>query len=680
MTPSTSAPQPTYIQEWDDEFLSLWPHRYDYIQAEHPAPGEKPDWSTERRHPLSDRLIRQGSYLYGVRFGKLTHYCTIDIDINSPYHPRQDSFAYQRIQEALEPLGLVHAIICTSSYSKGLHLYFPFEEAQFSWKIAAAVTTLLENQGFKIAPGQLEVFPNLKPYLPEGVPTLYNAHRLPMQAGSYLLNDGLEPIWSSQERFVSQWQLAQAKNDIDTATLELLLKQSRRVRYRITTKADKFLNDLNAEIELGWTGPHQTNHIIGRIAMRSYIFGHILYAEDPLEGQTLIDDIITIAIALPGYEEFCNHQDDIEKRANEWARSVEGCARYFHYGRKSPGKTEADNNAATWNERQAEAARDRIRASIADQLDRGTLPATTTARFKALTRYGISGKTLYANLDLWHPEHLWKTPSDSPSSNKTSELDCLEGASSSESPESLLLPKGCNSPTDKELSSPNLPDLDASGCNPFLDKASSDFEPAETAAEAAAKTDDIEPMGIEQVRAAIAKIQAAKQAAKEQRAEEQRLAREAQAASRCDAKAQQMRQFLASGDPILRAEALAWMQENPGIIDDADIAAPMQFSLPLFNLEVAFEFDREPPPEPLDFSEILAAISFQLQRLGWDKEQVRQHLQDLFGKKMQSRLDDLELAKWLHWLEGTCKTHDILEQSSLPAEKSHPDQDSSSGK
>jgi len=679
VTPSISILQPTYIQEWDDAFLSLWPHRYDYIQAKHPTPGEKPDWSTERRHPLSDRLIRQGSYLYGVRFGKLTHYCTIDIDIDSAYHPKQDPFAFQRMQDALEPLGLVRSIICTSSYSKGIHLYFPFEEAQFSWKIAAAVTTLLENQGFKIAPGQLEVFPNLKPYLPEGAPTLYNAHRLPMQAGSYLLNDALEPIWSSQERFVSQWQLAQAKNDINAATLELLLKQARRVRYRITTKADKFLNDLNAEIELGWTGPHQTNHIIGRIAMRSYIFGHILYAEDPLEGQALIDDVIAIAIALPGYAEFCGHQDEIEKRAKEWARSVEGCSRYFHYGRKSPDKTEADDTP-TWNELQAEAARDRIRAAIADQLDRGTLPATTTARFKTLTSYGISGKTLYANLDLWHPEHLWKTPSDSPSSNKTSELDCLEGASSSESPESLLLSKGCNSPTNKELNNSKLPDLATAGCNSLLDKASSDLVPAETAAEAAAETDNIEPMGIEQVRAAIAKIQAAKQAAKEQRAEEQRLAREAQAAVHREAKAQQMRQFLASGDLILRAEALAWMQENPGIIDDADIETPMQCSLPLFDVEVAFEFDREPPPEPLDFSEILTAISFQLQRLGWDKGQVSQRLQDLFGKKMQSRLDDMELVEWLHWLEGACKTHDIPEPSSLPAEQSHPDQDSSSGK
>lgn len=58
---------------------------------------------------------------------------------------------------ALEPLGLVQPVICTSSYSRGLHLYFPFDTEQKTWAIALAVSTLLENAGFKLTPGQLEV-------------------------------------------------------------------------------------------------------------------------------------------------------------------------------------------------------------------------------------------------------------------------------------------------------------------------------------------------------------------------------------------------------------------------------------------------------------------------------------------------------------------------------------------
>ena len=54
------------VREWDNKFLSLFPHRFDYIWAEHPNPGAKVEWKTETRHSLSDRVIHQGSYLYGV--------------------------------------------------------------------------------------------------------------------------------------------------------------------------------------------------------------------------------------------------------------------------------------------------------------------------------------------------------------------------------------------------------------------------------------------------------------------------------------------------------------------------------------------------------------------------------------------------------------------------------------
>lgn len=141
------------IREWDDEFLSLFPHRFDYIWAEHPNPNAQVDWKTESRHPLADRLIQQSAYLYGVRFGAETKYCLIDIDAGSTYHPKHDPLAIFRITAALEPLGLVGYMTCTSSYSKGLHLYFPFQQAQSSWQLAIALTCLLENAGFKLQPG-----------------------------------------------------------------------------------------------------------------------------------------------------------------------------------------------------------------------------------------------------------------------------------------------------------------------------------------------------------------------------------------------------------------------------------------------------------------------------------------------------------------------------------------------
>ena len=138
------------IKETSSEFLSLFPHRYDFIHAPHPEPGEKPEWKTESRHPLSDRLIQEGDSLYGIRFGKTTRYLLTDIDIHSLYHPRHNPFAVSRLVAALEPIGLVSFIPITSSYSGGIHLYFPFDTDQTSYELAQAVQTLLEKAGFKM--------------------------------------------------------------------------------------------------------------------------------------------------------------------------------------------------------------------------------------------------------------------------------------------------------------------------------------------------------------------------------------------------------------------------------------------------------------------------------------------------------------------------------------------------
>ncbi|NJM99872.1 MAG: hypothetical protein HC800_24485, partial [Phormidesmis sp. RL_2_1] len=350
-----------YIVETLSDFLALWPHRYDYLYAPHPDPGTKPEWQTESRHPLSDRLIAQGAYLYGVRPGAHTRYGLIDIDKGSPYHPQRDPMALIRIQEALEPMGLVTSLKLTSSDSKGLHLYFPFPEPVPSWQFALALATLLENAGFKIMPGWLEIFPNRKPFSPNGSFSLFNGHRLPLQQGSYLLNDDLQPIASSHLAFVRQWHTAAARNDISIDVLEQMVRQAKRKAYRVSGKAEKFLNDLNADIEPGWSGPGQTNHILGRITMRAYIFGHVLGAEGTLNGQALIDEIVKVARALPGFEDYCGHQRDLSKKAKAWAHSIEHESRYFPY---ASGKAFKAKQGPTWNQQQAAEAREHIRQCV----------------------------------------------------------------------------------------------------------------------------------------------------------------------------------------------------------------------------------------------------------------------------------------------------------------------------
>jgi hypothetical protein len=495
-----------YVSE-KDEFLSLFPHRFDYIYADQhldqPQASLKasPNWQTERRYPLSDRLIQQGHYLYGVRFGAQTNYCLLDIDRGSAYHPQQDQLAIARIAGVLEAIGLVDYVACTSSYSGGLHLYFPFTQAQSSWELAAVVSTLLENAGFVPRPGQLEVFPNPKPYVVDGKPSLFNAHRLPLQIGSYLLDRSFQPIWSSQTQLVQQWRSVENRNSIDRLVLKRTLKQARRRRFCISGKADKFINDLNAEIELGWTGAGQTNRLLGRIAMRTYIFHHIIAGGAPLSGQALVQKIVEVAEALPGYRDWCNHQSEIEQRAEEWARCIES-SRYFHYGdaqgkyktkAEAEAKTQAkaDSTVAgaiallpTWNQQQSAAARDRICRALADLLEKTALPIGATARFNVLRQYGIGGGSLYRHKDLWHPalesvENLLETssellpvenPPDPPSLLEDCPIDRASDASSGQSPTSLFPRSGGNLAAGQGLGDRDLPMIQKAGGNSFLSR------------------------------------------------------------------------------------------------------------------------------------------------------------------------------------------------------------------
>jgi len=533
-----SKPKFQSIQEATDSFLALFPHRYDYLWADHPQPTERPEWKTESRHPLSDRLIQQGSYLYGVRFGPTTRYILLDIDKGSIYHPSRDRFAWKRLLAALESLGLVQAVLCTSSYSEGMHLYIPFQEEQKTWEIALAIKTLLENTGFKLTPGQLEVFPNCKAYNPHGAPELYNGHRLPMQAGSYLLNADLQMIWGDQTTFVRQWQFAQRRNTIKKSILTRTIKAARRKQYQISHKADKFLNDLNTEIEQGWTGKGQTNRLLGRITMRSYIFAHVENGGDPLEGEALVQDIVAIARSLPGYADWCQHQHEIEKRARDWVKAVE-TSRYFPYSTQKTAASSAVNKTnpieRSWNQRQKLDARERIRQALADLLEKNTLPAGAKARMLALARYHISGTTLYKHPDLWHPFYF--QPEDNAASHEGSSEDCLVRASSEENPSNLLGETGCNSSADGHSNPVEGTELTSTGCNLTPEARLRGFQ-------------------------AFQIVQQQQRQVKQEQLRQRQITR--------------MQGYLDSGDPILVAEAIKWGQQNPGVLEFNQLQLPIR--------------------------------------------------------------------------------------------------------
>jgi hypothetical protein len=424
-----------YVEESED-FLTLFGHRGGFIWANHPKPGQRPEWQTEEKHLLTDRQILQASYLYGVRFGAATPYLLVDVDAQSSYHPNQDPFAIGRLVAALQLLGLFAYVAVTSSYSGGLHLYFPFPLALPSWAIAQSAAVLLENAGFALDPGQLEIFPNVR----HQIGSNYLAHRLPLQSGSYLVNEDWQPRFSSHAAFVAEWRGAANKNEISSEAIAQVLRQVDRKSFkRIKGSAAKFLNDLNAEIEPGWTGFGQTQRILGKIAIREYVFFHAIWGGAPLTGEKLAGRICDVAESLPGFKQWCRHDRDLARCCRDWAKSVEASPRYYPYGGEAIASLPPPKSVEeTWNRLQASNARERIRLAMSQLEAEGTLPIGIRARAIALQESaGVSVTTLYKNRDIWHP----KTPEPAPSELlHPIEADMDEVRSPEPAPSELLHP------------------------------------------------------------------------------------------------------------------------------------------------------------------------------------------------------------------------------------------------
>ena len=76
----------------------------------------------------------------------------------------------------------------------------------------------LKDAGFPLKKGQLEIFPNTKTYVTTNDPskfTKYNGHRLPLQEGSFVLDENYEPYSNSLEHFISCCKWCAEGIDID---------------------------------------------------------------------------------------------------------------------------------------------------------------------------------------------------------------------------------------------------------------------------------------------------------------------------------------------------------------------------------------------------------------------------------------------------------------------------------
>jgi hypothetical protein len=116
----------------------------------------------------------------------------------------------------------------------------------------------------------------------------------------------------------------------------------------------------------------------------------------------------SVAIGLPGYQDYCSHKHEIHDRCTEWANCIENKSKYFPCGFGSTSK-DSSREGNAWNLLNAELARDRIRYAVEALTHQSSLKSSITDRYHQLKEFGIGGQTLYKYLALWHPEHINKT-------------------------------------------------------------------------------------------------------------------------------------------------------------------------------------------------------------------------------------------------------------------------------
>lgn len=392
-------------------------YRWNYIKARRPEPGQTPNWHTETTHPIEYRALwlhwQNPAVLIGVRFGQNTRYAVIDIDVGSDYLNPE---AIAEIRAALETIGIVRAFLVRSSHSNGVHLYIPLSEAVNTFNLAVCLEECLTAQGFQIAGGTLESFPNPKPYGYGVEFTEFNAHSLPLQPdhGGCLLNDNLDPIGDSLEQFFELWDGAAEQQDMDQLRHAMKVaretrRQKKRRRDRTTSRAtDEWREDLEAIISEGWTDHGQTNYLLNKIACYGRVFLR-------LEGTFLETYVEETAIQSSGYAHYCRHQHHIHRRAKAWARAAEKF--YWPLGDEPRRDTAIDLPAPpSHNEQLAQDACRRIVQARAELEAENALPERITARRDAIRRRAQVSPTTMGrahNLPLWHPDHYQPEPSSS---------------------------------------------------------------------------------------------------------------------------------------------------------------------------------------------------------------------------------------------------------------------------
>ena len=408
------------------EFFQYFCHHWDFITA----PVGTKDWQTIKNYKLQPRVLwrrfQDSQKLLGVRFGQYTKYGMVDLDRTSLLHFFNNPQAFNDLCAAFEVIGLCRFVILFSSWSSGLHIYFPLPDEVNSFDLACALRMAVEGAGFKVKGGQLELFPNTKLYKENQNGTdfsHFNGHRLPLQpnTGSRLLDDDLAPYSEGLEDFLDQMNWAAQNQDMgrlrDVLSISRDWYYQRKYRFIRTSSKSKvreWQEDTEFLINEGFTDFGQTNDLIREIGK----YGRVFKALEGIELQQYMVETIT---NLPGYKQYCRHQPEIVRKCHHWARIIEpfwwalgtNPTRHTSYQEINEKGQQTVKNSQLNLERATD-CQERLKQTLAYLIKQAvTLPKKVGERLqllretsKKLFGKAFSERTLkkLAYLPLWHPK------------------------------------------------------------------------------------------------------------------------------------------------------------------------------------------------------------------------------------------------------------------------------------
>jgi hypothetical protein len=393
------------------------------------APNQpKPPWTTSKIPLHSGILIDtyvDPTKLIGIGFDRDTDYLMGDIDRGSPYHPMNNWTRWRDFLRCMASIGLRGKIILRSSSSGGIHVYFPLPKFVNSIDLAIAAKVASIDDGFDVASGKLEFFPNVK-----HEKSRHTRHRVPLQpdTGACLLDvDGKAvdiPAPEQLAAFIQQWEDATVQQDMRLLSRKIrqlgskYLVRKNSVKYKLDRQLEiddgvggvEFNRSLDRLIEIGWTACDQTQKIVVNLLKKAVIFLR-------LQGEDAVNWIVSTARTMGGYDRYCAHKHDIRKVAASWVKSCEDRNYYLPYcghpardGKPISVKHHGSPRNANYK-KSADQARLRIEAAVVAlsqlQVKFTTIESLISAiqdRSRELFGMTLSRTTLRKYTDLWHPK------------------------------------------------------------------------------------------------------------------------------------------------------------------------------------------------------------------------------------------------------------------------------------